>query len=317
MSTPPTESDARTRAEAEVRERLAGQAATTTIADARLEPIPGGVSNFSWRATNAAGAWFVRLAHPLGAMLGADRVNECRVLRSVAGAGVAPRIVCCDPANRLLVTRWIDTGTTDKLPRASQRRAQTAATLARVHALAVPTGARDVDFAMQARELETRLPSTATIQLAPIARHAFEWLAERPVPLVLCHNDLNPLNVLFDQGGRLWLVDWEYAGRGEAAFDLASYASQHTLRSRERQMLVQHYRAAGGEVDEARMAAVTWAFDYVQWLWYRAALESGGAVADRAATVARACQLERSLHRRALTAPHWNNAPFAGFDGRV
>jgi len=44
---------------------------------------------------------------------------------------------------------------------------------------------------------------------------------------VACHNDLLPAN--FVNGERLWLVDWEYAGMGDPAFDLANFAVNNDL----------------------------------------------------------------------------------------
>ena len=52
------------------------------------------------------------------------------------------------------------------------------------------------------------------------ARGAF---AERP-----CHNDLLNANFI-DDGGRLRIVDWEYAGMGDVFFDLANFSINHGL----------------------------------------------------------------------------------------
>lgn len=41
---------------------------------------------------------------------------------------------------------------------------------------------------------------------------------------MLGHNDLLPGNII-DDGDRLWLIDWEYAGLGTPLFDLAGLAS--------------------------------------------------------------------------------------------
>jgi thiamine kinase-like enzyme len=41
---------------------------------------------------------------------------------------------------------------------------------------------------------------------------------------VLCHNDMLPANVL-DDGQRVWIVDWEYAGMGHPLFDLAGFSA--------------------------------------------------------------------------------------------
>ena len=47
-------------------------------------------------------------------------------------------------------------------------------------------------------------------------------------PRVPCHNDLLTANFL-DDGGRLRLLDWEYAGMNDPHFDLANFASHHDL----------------------------------------------------------------------------------------
>ncbi|SBS28293.1 Homoserine kinase [Marinomonas aquimarina] len=50
----------------------------------------------------------------------------------------------------------------------------------------------------------------------------------RPAQLRLCHNDLNPKNVLLD-GSKAWLIDWEAAGMNDPLFDLAVLAHVHHL----------------------------------------------------------------------------------------
>ena len=42
-----------------------------------------------------------------------------------------------------------------------------------------------------------------------------------PIDLVFGHNDLLPANLL-DDGSRMWLVDWDYAGWNSPLFDLAA-----------------------------------------------------------------------------------------------
>jgi thiamine kinase-like enzyme len=51
-------------------------------------------------------------------------------------------------------------------------------------------------------------------------------LSRRIAPFrpALCHNDLLAAN-LIDAKGRLWLVDWEYAGIGNPFFDLANLSA--------------------------------------------------------------------------------------------
>ncbi|MDR1828084.1 MAG: phosphotransferase family protein [Methylobacteriaceae bacterium] len=47
-------------------------------------------------------------------------------------------------------------------------------------------------------------------------------------PVSLAHSDLIPNNFM-DDGERLWVIDWEYAGRGHPAIDLAMIVSNFDL----------------------------------------------------------------------------------------
>ena len=49
--------------------------------------------------------------------------------------------------------------------------------------------------------------------------------AAHPLPTVPCHNDLLAENYL-DDGARLWLVDWEYSGNNDPAFELGNTAQE-------------------------------------------------------------------------------------------
>src|SRR6202034_3934325 len=69
---------------------------------------------------------------------------------------------------------------------------------------------------------------------APAALTALAARAERleltvgPVNILFGHNDLLAAN-LIDDGTRLWLIDWDYAGFNSPLFDLANLASNNDL----------------------------------------------------------------------------------------
>ena len=52
--------------------------------------------------------------------------------------------------------------------------------------------------------------------------------ARGPVPERPCHNDLLTANFI-DDGTRIRIVDWEYAGMGDVYFDLANFAVNNGL----------------------------------------------------------------------------------------
>lgn len=52
---------------------------------------------------------------------------------------------------------------------------------------------------------------------------AFDLIAHASVEIVLCHNDLNPLNCIFSRQ-TIKFIDWEFAAMNDCYFDLASFS---------------------------------------------------------------------------------------------
>jgi thiamine kinase-like enzyme len=261
--------------EAGLRGRLRDCDATRTLADGRLRVVEGGLSNRAWRLEAAGAAWFVRLGHPGASALGVDRESECVLLRAVAAAGLAPEVLACEPAAGLLVTRFLEApawqaaaiGVRDNLVRLARQ-------LRRLHALPVPAGVKDVSYSQQALRLAAGLqggPSDSALHER--AARAFGRLDGRAFSPALCHHDLHHLNLL-DDGERLWLVDWEYGGRGDPLMDLAGFLAMHELAPEATEVFLDAYGALPA-ADRALVRAARWVFDYVQWLWFRKRFPSG------------------------------------------
>jgi thiamine kinase-like enzyme len=81
--------------------------------------------------------------------------------------------------------------------------------------------------------------------------------AQIPLPIVFGHHDLLPANFL-DDGQKLWLIDFEYAGFGTAMFDLAGAASNAGMSGAETEALLVAY--LGHKPDAAFLRA----FDAMQ-----------------------------------------------------
>jgi thiamine kinase len=297
-------------AEVQARARLRDAAATASIADGRFERIERGLANHAWRVTAATGpSRFVRLASAMAGEVGADLEAEAGVLPKVAAAGLAPGVVHCDPVSRLLVTEWIEgVGGDDAALGRSAVISLVAQALRQLHALAPVQDLRQVSFERQALQLQAALPEAMGAPvLDATAPGVFAALGATVRPRVLCHHDVHGGNIVIDPARRLWLVDWEYAGLGDPVFDLASFASQHALTLAESRLLHARYAEAGGEVTWPRLVLAGWAFDYVQWLWYRTLAARSGAHAGQSTARARAVLLQDSLAARASTVLRCNN----------
>jgi thiamine kinase len=277
--------------QARLRELLRVRSATRALADGAMTRLTGGLSNQAWRVERCGQAWLARLGYADAERLGVNRHSECALVAVVAAAGFAPDVLACDPPTGLLVTRFIEGRTWQASDAVEPRNlARIGSLLARLHTLPPAPGIAVVSYAEQARHLASTIP--ASDPTVAVLRHradqAFERIERREPRRALCHHDLHHLNVV-DTGAHLWLVDWEYGGVGDPLFDVAGFLALHELGVAETDLLLGAY-GAGSTVDREVLEEARWAFDYVQWLWYRSSLGSrpdpGSVLADREARLA-------------------------------
>ena len=92
-------------------------------------------------------------------------------------------------------------------------------------------------YARTAARLQATLPRDIDRILDDITMLSWRVAPFRPV---LCHNDMLPAN-LIDDGSRLWLLDWEYAGAGHPLFDLAHVSTANSLSLEQQSALLDAY----------------------------------------------------------------------------
>ncbi len=194
-----------------------------------VELLSGGLTNTSYHVTADTGQFVVRIGCDNGSVLGIDRTTEEAAVRRAHDVGIAPEVLLFIQPQGHLVTKYIVGATTPSIEEFTDRAMVTrvVAKLAEVHALA-PIDGRFDPFA-DIRRWMALVEERGTVQpdrLAGLLEKVLD--AERGrAPLsesemVLCHNDPYHLNILDD--GVLWLIDWEYAGMGDAMYDLAGIA---------------------------------------------------------------------------------------------
>ncbi len=205
---------------------------------ATFEVLGGGITNHNLKVDVEGELYVLRVAGKDTNLLGIDRGVELAATEAAATLGIGPEVVDFVEPEGWLVTRFID-GETPPIDtmREPEMLARVAGALRAFHdgpaipgvfdsfrvvevyrRTALARGGRVPEAYEWAHELATRIES----------RRA----ADAPVP---CHNDLLNANFL-DDGERLRIVDWEYAGMGDHFFDLANFSINHELdRRRERE----------------------------------------------------------------------------------
>ena len=98
-------------------------------------------------------------------------------------------------------------------------------------------------------------------QLARRIEHLRRAAPERP-----CHNDLLNANFI-DDGHRLRIVDWEYAGMGDVFFDLANFSVNHELDEDARDTLLEAYVGTLRAGDRRVLELMRFMSDFREAMW--------------------------------------------------
>ncbi|MEO8437136.1 MAG: choline kinase family protein [Chloroflexota bacterium] len=192
----------------------------------RVERIQAGLTNTNYRVDVDGTSYFVRIPGAATELLAVDRGNELHNTIAAAEAGVAPRVVRRLPRWGVFALEWLDAQTMSvEALGAAGMPTRIAEVLRRLHA--GPRFRDDFDMFRLAERYLALVDARGYAIPAGYREHLGQLpaieaaLAVHPLPTVPCHNDLLADNYL-DDGERLWVVDWEYSGNGDPAFELGN-----------------------------------------------------------------------------------------------
>ncbi len=238
-------------------------------AGAVVAPLGGGITNHNFRVDVSGESFVLRVMGTNTGLLGIDRSVEHDATRAAAAIGVGPQVVCFDDEEAILVTRFIDgRPVPPEEMREPQNVRRAADALRAFHEGPRIPGRFDSfriveEYARTAVERGVALPAAyewAREQAGAIER-ARGTQPERP-----CHNDLLNANFL-DDGTRLRIVDWEYAGMGDVFFDLANFSINHELGEDENGELLAAYFGEATEADLASLRLMRFMSDFREAMW--------------------------------------------------
>jgi thiamine kinase-like enzyme len=243
-------------------ERLLQRVPELAGADLSLTPLSGGITNrnFLVEVPGARVRWVLRLAGNDTHLLGISREVEHAATVAAAGVGVGPEVTAFIRPEGYLVTRFIEgSAVSDEAVHLPDTLRRVADSLRRVHdgppipGLFVPF--RIVE-AYRALAAARGVPIPPEYELArSIVRRIELALLAAPSDLRPCHNDLLNANFI-DDGERIRIVDWEYAGMGDPFFDLGNFSVNNGLTADEDGALLAIYDQAA-QPDRSRLAKLT------------------------------------------------------------
>jgi thiamine kinase-like enzyme len=231
-----------------------------------VEPLGIGIANRNFKVSVGGEDFVLRIGGRDPKLLGIDRRAEHAASVAAAELGVAPEVVAFVEPEGYLVTRYVPgTPLEPELARDRDTIATVARLLRRVHGR-VQVPARFDPFRVVEAYRATAAAHGIVVPAIYNRAKAIADMIERlipPHPEVLCHNDLLNANVISDPDGRIWIVDWEYAGMGDRFFDLATFAVSHGLDEEDDAALLGAY----GIEDERSLVVMRFMSDFREAMW--------------------------------------------------
>jgi thiamine kinase-like enzyme len=241
-----------------------------------LTALSGGITNRNFLVTPAGtgtDCYVIRLAGNDTHLLGISREVEHAATVAAAGVGVGPEVTAFIRPEGYLVTKFIEGGpVTDEAVRRPDTLERVAQSIRRVHdgppipGLFVPLRIVEAYRAL-AMARGVRIPVEYELAASIARRIEFACIAA-PLEPRPCHNDLLNANFI-DDGTRIRIVDWEYAGMGDPFFDLGNFSINHELTPEQDALLLAAYDgvATAAPARLARLTLMRVVSDFREAMW--------------------------------------------------
>ena len=238
-----------------------------------LTPLSGGITNRNFGVTMAdrPDRYVIRLAGNDTHLLGISREVEHAATVAAAGVGVGPEVVAFITPEGYLVTRFI-VGAPVSLEELRQPDTlrRVADSIRRIHGgpaipgLFVPLRVVEAYRALALARGVTIPPAYG--EALTVGRRIERALLDAPLEPRPCHNDLLNANFI-DDGERVRIVDWEYAGMGDPFFDLGNFSVNNELPAEADEALLEAYAGTVTPPDLARLRLMRIVSDFREAMW--------------------------------------------------
>lgn len=211
----------------------------------RIEPLDGGMTNRNFRVTDARRTVAVRFGDDIGVHM-IRRDNELAASRAAHAAGVSPEVIHHAPG--AIVFAYIEGRTLAPEDIREASMLERIVPLVRKCHHDVPKFLRgpatifwvfhvirDYGHTLRAADPASGRGVDRLISVAEDLERA-----AGPFDIVFGHNDLLAANLL-DDGKRLWLIDWDYAGFNSPLFDLGNLCSNNEVSPEDETWLLESY----------------------------------------------------------------------------
>lgn len=211
-----------------------------------IKELVGGITNKNYKITVDGESFVLRMGGNETKYLGIDRKVEYECSLLASKIGIAPEPTAFLEPEGYIVARFIsgkgipaeEIGTEENIKRVLE-------SMKAYHALSFFPGSFSPfrvaeEYKKTALSFNVKLPEKMDWHLEKSREIEKAMYRREPLKLRPCHNDLLNGNFI-DDGTRIRILDWEYAGMGDIFFDLGNFAVQHEFNDEQDEILLRAY----------------------------------------------------------------------------
>lgn len=236
-----------------------------------IEELTGGITNKNYKITADGECFVLRLGGNETEYLGIDRRQEYDCSALAWNVGIAPEPIAFLEPEGYILARFIsgkgmpaeEIGTEENIARVVE-------SMKAYHALEFFPGSFSPfrvaeEYAQTARQFNVKLPDKIDRYLEK-SREIEQAMYRQSLDARPCHNDLLNGNFI-DDGTRIRILDWEYAGMGDLFFDLGNFAVQHEFNDERDERLLKAYFGSPTDSQRAHQKLMKVMSDLREAMW--------------------------------------------------
>jgi thiamine kinase-like enzyme len=210
-----------------------------------IEPLSGGMTNLNFKVTDGDQSFVVRLGEddPIHLI---SRRNEIASCEAAFAIGLSPELIYHEDG--IMVARFVDGQVFEEAEVRDPKNLERIIEVMNRFHHEMPTRFHQVPVMFWVfqvfrhyHNLLAQGESAHVARLPELAQIGRELeAAVGPVEIVFGHNDLLAANFI-DDGDKIWLIDFDYAGFNSPLFDLSNLASNNELDEDQEQVMLERY----------------------------------------------------------------------------
>ena len=194
-----------------------------------------------------------------------DRSTEVEIISKLQPIKFTPKILHYNVEKKILIWEYIEGKEIFLNSKNKQKILELLGqTIKRLHLTEVPKNTKNI-FLNSMQFYKKNLSKHSNNNFLDKGFTIFERLSDNTNEFVLCHNDLNKSNIIFNK--KLYFLDWEYAGPNDPYFDLASISMSLELNDDDINYLWKGYSGNKAVLDREKLQNWSIFSIFLDYMW--------------------------------------------------